>query len=329
MFVKSPISSFLTCSVFAICAVNVGAESSHSGTAVNKSPVPVVFIGGPESDLESVPGFGVAPQNALRDDTIALWEAFRRDRIQQSCMAQAGFKYQPELAFPSGVTLQVANRLELPAPEAAAVKSFSGTTTAGMENRTNSDALPATQREGYFQTLYGESASDMDLVRSTGQLPPGRTDFARGGCYAKAWKAVPGVYSLKRKYAEAVRAARSSSAVNAGSAVTNPACVSASGAELKSLEDFDAALDRGEDIFQAIEAGCDKQAMKVSGQARIARENQIFAANRTALTGHRATYKNVMQKINGDRVFRGYLSVAAKELKHEMEDVERQGHKHD
>lgn len=325
MITRAPTISLLALLLSGLCVANAVSASSNTDAPAEQGSV--VAADGPESDLEAVHGFGVAPQNALRDDTIALWEAFKRDQVQQACMARAGFKYQPELAFPSGVAVQVADKLKLSAPQAASLDFYGSAAT--VENRRYSDALPAPQRDGYFQALYGESASDMDLVRSTGQLPAGRADFARGGCYGKAWKAIPGIYNLKREFVEAVRAARSSNGGNTGSAVPNPACVAESGAALNSLQDFDAALGRGEDISQAIEAGCDKQVIKMAQRARIARENQVFVTNRVVLNAHRAAYKDVMQTIARDRAFLEYLAVVADGIKRDARNIELQDHQHD
>lgn len=303
-----------------VCGTNAVADTANADGGQHRSVAQAL-----ESRLEGIHGFGVAPQNALRDDTIALWETYRRDQIQRACMQQAGFSHLPELAFPATVVVSVAAKLKLPAVQAVPLKLYGG--KAIKENQRYADALAAAQRERYFQSLYGESASDMDFVRSSGELPPGRADFAKGGCYGKSWEKIPGVYSLKHKFAESLTAARQSSAKQAELAASNPACVTQSGVKLNSLADFDAALQRGEDINAPIEAGCDTaKVLKLAGQARIAGENRLLEANREALDTHRAGYDKVLQTIERDQAFLQYLAIASSDLKREMETIEQQDH---
>lgn len=169
-------------------------------------PRPVVQAGAQSDPLDAHAGFGRTPQAMLRDDTIAYWEAYRRELVVADCMAGAGFSYAPAVAYPTGAMKRVAEAL--PTPEVAA--DAGAATPPAEQNRAYEQALAPADRDAYFRTLYGETAADMDAAASTGAAPDGQgADFATGGCLGTARDTIPSVWDARRASAASLAATRS------------------------------------------------------------------------------------------------------------------------
>jgi hypothetical protein len=142
--------------------------------------------------LDGYEGFGRSPEAVLRDDTIAYWEAFRRQVDVAACMSDAGFEHAPAVAFPADRVGDIAAGLGVE-PR----RSASG--SPDSRNRAYEQRLSPNERERYFQTLLGESAADVAEAERTGEIPPGRgPDFATGGCQGAAQTANPNVWDRQR-----------------------------------------------------------------------------------------------------------------------------------
>ena len=163
------------------------------------------------TSLEGYAGFGRSPDAVQRDETIAYWEAFRREQLVRECMADAGFDYVPAVAFPTGDMLEVAGSLGV---EGSPTVGLSPLSSPVSRNRDYEQALPAEERERYNQTLLGESAADVAEADSTGVVPDRRRaeEFATGGCYGRAREAVPGIWEAPRALAAEMDAMRRGSA---------------------------------------------------------------------------------------------------------------------
>lgn len=130
-----------------------------------------------EASLGAIPGFGKNADAMRRDDTIALWEAYRREVLIIDCMRDAELDYAPTELATRGQRRQSAIHLGLPEPSAAA--------QTVPESRPDSDA--------YWMTLAGITAQEAS---------EGRGDEV-GGCIGTAWDALPGLWELKRTLSEA------------------------------------------------------------------------------------------------------------------------------
>jgi hypothetical protein len=138
--------------------------------------------------LDGYEGFGRSPEAMLRDDTIAYQEAFLREGKVVSCMRDAGFDYTPAVAFPADRVADIAAGLGVPPNRAASEAPAS-------RNRAYAQALSTGDRERYYQTLLGESATDIAQAERTGEIPQGRgPDFATGGCLRAAATAIPSIW---------------------------------------------------------------------------------------------------------------------------------------
>jgi hypothetical protein len=149
------------------------------------------------TSLDRYAGFGRSPEAALRDETIAYWEAFEREQLIRECMAGAGFDYAPAVAFPREDMLEVAENLGIGDPGSSAAASPSSPTTW---NREYELGLSGEERERYNQTLLGESAADVTETDRTGVVPAGRPaeEFASGGCFGEAKAAIPSIWVAQR-----------------------------------------------------------------------------------------------------------------------------------
>ncbi|HET9608180.1 MAG TPA: hypothetical protein VFP06_01160, partial [Acidimicrobiales bacterium] len=151
-----------------------------------------------QSSLDTYAGFGTSPDAVLRDETIAYAEAFEREQAVRGCMADAGFEYAPEVAFPDQDVVEIADGLGVE-PAQGTPGDPAGGSSPSTWNRTYEQGLSAGERERYNQTLLGESAEDVAEADRTGAVPDGRPeDFATGGCVGQARDAVPSVWDARR-----------------------------------------------------------------------------------------------------------------------------------
>lgn len=144
--------------------------------------------------MDDVPGFGRSPQAALRDDTIAYYEAWQRDSVVATCMANHGFEWRVEALYPRKGLRAIAEYLSV-----VPGKGRDKIAPANW-NRNHESSMAAERRNGYLLALYGESAEDIDLWReSEGGVPDGRdpNTFAKRGCSEKGWQKIPGVWALR------------------------------------------------------------------------------------------------------------------------------------
>lgn len=183
-----------------VLAVACGVPTElQSGGRYNSSDGPhaVTSTAGstsPEILDAQVPGLGRSAEAMLRDDAVAYWEAWTRDRATAACMEQAGFTWYPEVAYPEETVVAIAEMLGISRSDEVATR------VAGAEgrNRQMYDALKPAARDRYARVLYGESAADLDYVIETGLVPRGRDDsFATGGCTGQSRERVGSIWDLK------------------------------------------------------------------------------------------------------------------------------------
>lgn len=157
-----------------------------------------------EFPLDSYPGFGRSSSSALRDETIALWEAYQRDVLMKSCMQTAGLQYWPDPAFPTEAAQEIARGLN--------VQDIVGSPDPEQLNTNYLNSLPTADQDKYYLTLVGESLASMQAA--TELVPPGADPdtFATGGCFGQASAAIPGVWTLKRSLESELADIRANSA---------------------------------------------------------------------------------------------------------------------
>src|SRR6266540_226108 len=170
--------------------------------AVVLATIGLTQIAGPSADrtslasaglrLDDIPGFGREGASVLRDDQIAAYQTYLRERSVASCMESGGFYYRPELLFPPDSLKALTFEPGLPS---------SGTATTGpLTNDSYADGLTGNTRDAYFQALLGEPAAAVDYVEShDGELPSGSEggNFAQGGCKGEAMAKTGRIWDLR------------------------------------------------------------------------------------------------------------------------------------
>lgn len=262
--------------------------------------------------LDRYPGFGRSPAAALRDNTIAAWEAFRRERLTASCMARSGFDYLPVVAFPSQPLGEVARGLGV-RPGAAVSQP------PAERNAAYVAVLSADARERYYQALYAESASDIAATRRSGRVPAGRgAEFATGGCTGEANAAVPSIWTLKYELSVELDAlgrdvARSAQIGGTGDAYAE--CARRVGQiDARGPADLDALAANDPSAAGAI-ASVSKECAQIWSSGRRVAESAALQSferrNAAALSAARQRYENVATTIANDQDFLEYLAAYA------------------
>lgn len=258
--------------------------------------------------LDKYPGLGRSPAGALRDDTIAVWEAFRREQAIASCLGRAGFTYMPSVAYPSEPLAGVAQSLGI-SPSSAAGP------TPRQQNAAYEATLSGDTRERYFQALYGESVADITSMRSTGQVPPtGGSDFAQRGCVGEANAAVPSVWSLKRGLDAELQALRKeiATAVETGaSGDAFLACAQSAGsinARGPAAVERIAVTGSHADEVGAVAKQCTQIWATGYRKVELGASRSFEQRNIAILQAAADRYRDVMATISADTAFRAYLA---------------------
>lgn len=300
--------------IFLFQSLLVGSALIACDSALEDADQSAAYLPSAENlEPDQVPGFGHTVKGALRDDTIALWEAYKREQLVQKCMSTANLGYEVEVAFPTGVAVQVAASLSLPDAHDVERSSSGGSlgTLANVESNNYRRAvrLSVDNREHYFQTLYGESAADFEMVQRTGELPSGRSDFARDGCVGEAWKEVPGVYALKRSLYQEIERERvvALSRMLAAREIKSE-CSTSAGVTIESL----AQLETISHTNGAVEdlAGCEKVLVDVSIQARNTSIQKVLGSALSVTQRQLKQYGKTGDSIAKDRSFMEFLAVS-------------------
>jgi hypothetical protein len=258
--------------------------------------------------LDDVPGFGRSPEAVLRDDTIAYWEAYRREAEVSVCMGEAGFLYEMDVAFPEGVTRAVASALGVEAE-----RTPRPTPSPSQGNAAYVESLTSDRRDGYYRALYDESTVDVEVSRANEAVPEGRgEDFARGGCVGAAERLVGSVWDARRALDEDYEAERRK--VGAALAASDTAdayaeCVRevsgvtvSSPAEVYGTED-ERLLEKGPELV-----ACEKIWSSGYADAEGAMAERFAERHREELSEGRARYEGVMARIEEDGDLRVHLA---------------------
>lgn len=297
----------------------------------------------PPQSLGEIRGFGGGAEGRLADDTIALWEAFSREEHVQDCMSRAGLDYTIDVVFPKAEVVAVADSLGIVAADdsrgngaqgLASETSGSGGAQQGLlDDLMTSDVspVPAVESDQYFMALYGETAADVAYVESTGFLPEGRNDFARGGCYGASWDAIPGLYELRREISGEVREAKATEM-----AAALP-CVTPNGVRLAGLREMEEAMitafDSGESPADIDEIAVDLESCGPALERENAAASEraratVFARHRQRLLRQDERYGSIIDDhIESDRPFEEYLQGALAQIEYEAQ-IEDEQHTH-
>lgn len=259
--------------------------------------------------LNDVPGFGKTDDAALRDDTIAYWEAWRRDVLTQRCMRVAGFTWRPEVLFPGGAVAEVARGLGV------AGSASTRSDKAQEFNQATRSSLDADSRNGYTLALYGETSRDLDTFESSGgQVPKGRDaeTFATGGCAGKAIASVGSVWDLRRSLAadyEQLRRDARATPEFADALRNYTACFRQQSFDVATPADVDRLAGAGADLEKLADANqrCGPY-WEAANDAGVAAVMPRFLADHTeAISAQQDEYERAMESIRRDEAFLDFL----------------------
>ena len=264
----------------------------------------------PARSLSDVPGFRTSPEGMFEDDMIALWEAFNREQHVQECMDHADFDYTIEVAFPAAAVLQVAQSLNLTG------SLDSASQLAGRSDSQQAayvDTLTKPERNQYFLTLSGETAEDVARFDATGELPEGRNEFARSGCYGAVRDALPGLYKLRRELIPEVieEKARESTKL--------PPCVTADGVRIKNLQVLEEVYELNGSAEQL--ESCEESLVQANEMARKLADATVFSRHKVRLIDQDKRYRSALDEIESDREFLKYLDGLVIDLERELAEL--------
>lgn len=260
--------------------------------------------------LDRYPGFGRSPEAAVRDDTIAYWEAFQREWMIGSCMSASGFQYSPAVAFPTEPMLAVAKGLGVESSDPAPVSPTE-------QNRAYEASLSQPDRERFNRVLFGESAADIAEANETGRVPAGRgEDFATGGCFGEASDAIPSVWDLRRQVIDELvamnREVADSAELREAGVEYGKCALQVGGVTARGPADVDTIAAGGGSQAAAVATIVQKEcnAIWANGrrQAEVAVAERFVQRNAAALATLESRYRDAISTIRGDGEFLRYLS---------------------
>lgn len=298
--------------VAAVAGVGVGFSTpALESTAGEAGPT------GSAADLQldDVPGFGRTTAAMNRDDQVAAYQAYLREKSVAECMAAARWHYRINLQYP--VDTLVEFRLTTPADTGPAP-----TTTASTENRRYLDSLSPDARDGYYQTLLGESAKDVEYVEGhDGLLPAGQATadaFGKGGCVGAALSKVGRIWDLRDALLPALTAGRSGARTSPNMVVASAefaACASALGQPgIDGPWSIDALAASGKadvQLLVKVEAACTPAWSSSDSRSRAEVDQEFVRAHEDELAGQVARYGKLMEESADDS---GFAETVADEI---------------
>ena len=270
--------------------------------------------------LSEVPGFGGSEET----DTILLWEAFQREKYVKQCMVEEGYSYTLDAAFPAGALRDVADSIG--AVGTTGSPSSNGVDSVSMPSNPDLKSLTPQQLDGYYLTLYGETAADVAYVDSTGFLPTGRKDFAQGGCFGAA-QALPRLTTTRFFINDDVQREKAIEMAKAAP------CTTPNGIKLKDLEAQQVAKwgvlydnpSTSDETKEALLADLDACYEKLDreNQAAVARaKTTVFNRHKKRLLDHTEHYRVVTNTIAEDNEFKQYVQTEVAELEDSWDHID-------
>lgn len=262
--------------------------------------------------LDPYPGFARSSNAALRDDTIAYWEAFRREEAVKSCMDNDGFEYVPAVAFPNEAMLQVARGLDVDSDQASAAAQWPEERNAAYEA-----SLEPEEVERFNQALFGESAADIAEAARTGFVPAGKgDDFATRGCFGQA-NSAPSIWDLRHQLSHDLDTMRrdienSDSMIQVR--VAYEGCARELGFVATSPEEIEQAMTTSADPIPGAREVLEKCGGIWSTGYRVAdwsASQRFVKEHGTELGAAASTYVDAIDTIRSDQAFLGYMAAQA------------------
>jgi hypothetical protein len=295
----------------ALCAALVGCGQDSSVTSTVQSPSPT--LAEVIHPLDEIPGLGVSSDAALRDETLALYEAWRRDTLVAECLSKSGVSWTPEALFPVEELPEIALSLN----QSPIANDDPWPEELNFEMR---KALGPKEREVYADAMYGETAKDIaDWQESGGSVPDGRDPetFAIGGCSHVGWKQMPGVWQIKDRLGDQISAlragARETDSFLAGQAKYSVCARDLGYPNINSPADFDKLIlagDNSNSLAEAI-AACSGLWAKANEAGLAEIQAHFRVANAAFIEPWIAYYAKFWDELRSDKTFLVFLSEQA------------------
>lgn len=254
--------------------------------------------------LSAVPGFGLSDREVLRDDTLAFYEAYRRDLPVQQCMAARNFSWTVEAPYPQEAIGAIAAEL--------AVSDGAPPVEPGSGNRTALENLAASAGEEYFVALYGAPESVVKEALQEG-LDLTAIPGASESCLGKRRNA-PSIWELPAELEPALMRSRDAfRGTSEHQAFLDDAAACAADFGLPEVVDeasADEAYARGVDAHKVeeLEVQC-----KEGWELRLAAERRyvselVWQEHADELTRQQQTYQELHRQLRQDEDFLEYLA---------------------
>ena len=164
----------------------------------------------------------------------------------------------------------------------------------------------------------GETAADVAYVDSTGFLPDGRNDFAKGGCRGASWDQIPGHYVIRDEILAEVREAKTLESDDITVCVTESGLVlDGLGALAEAYDDLMASGMNPSDVEASLRA-CEEHLEAENHAANERARATVFERHETRLKEHHREFEDVLEKIESDREFLVYLDSLVVDLEREF-----------
>ncbi len=255
----------------------VGRESSAPPLRSAEEPAP---------PFDDVVGFGRSDDAVLRDDTIALWEAWQRQSLVASCMADAGFEYYIDFQYPEQDIQRVMESLGL----SGEVPPDGSTLNAKVR-----DGLERESLDTYYRTLYDVTLEDVEAQRGN----------FRGGCTGRSWGAVGSLWVARDDVAADLvklnKSLQSGASMDAARLAFSK-CAASQGLEGVATPSDVEQADRDAKTQAAVLGACSDPYYVALSSVHNSVE-KAFEAVHPQITEQRETYDGALDRIRADREF--------------------------
>ncbi|MGH9890701.1 MAG: calcium-binding protein [bacterium] len=240
----------------------------------------------------------------MRDDTIAYGEAWQRQELAKQCMAAAGFSYAEDVNYPIETIHAIA--------DAQGLQPVFGAPDPSQFNRDYVNSLTVEEGDRYYQTLLGETKTDINAAISSGHDVPAGADpetFAMGGCLGQARDAIPGVWSARRALEAELSEVRSGATASAASAFQG--CTAGYGRVAATPDTLEAAAAAGDPTAEAVLDDCWTPWELSYSSMEATLLQPMIARHREYLESLRTQYEAMLEALVNDIGFRTHLGHAA------------------
>lgn len=224
----------------------------------------------------------------MRDDAIALWEAYRRERSIMVCMERARFDYAVDLRASDADFANAAVYLQLESDPRSAPDGEA-------ENDSTKRDLKSGELNRYYVELFGVTWDDISAEKG---------DITKSGCFADALRSIGNVWAAKdRLGAERLELNREAGKTRAVEDAENvyATCAADLGVKGRDQGEVEASGAEPATVDKVVDAcGPAYDAVKA---AELAKLEETFLVEHPELTQHAALYDDFARQAASDAGF--------------------------